>query len=79
MKALQAFIFNYSCNGTHVGVNKEKEKEREREREKLRGMSSFLLFSYRDLREYRAWLPWERYKYRLVQESRYGNELIAAR
>lgn len=32
MKALQAFIFNYSCNGTHVGVNKEKEKERERER-----------------------------------------------
>lgn len=26
-------------------------------REKLRGMSSFLLYSYCDLREYRAWLP----------------------
>lgn len=43
MKAFQAFVFNYSCNGTHVGVNKE--------REITRNVSSFLLFSYCDLRE----------------------------
>lgn len=24
-EGISSFIFNYSCNGTHVGVNKERE------------------------------------------------------